>query len=68
MRKLKAPKNIPEKFYKSAFIEQVASDLQKLFDTIVSVNSNGQGQGQLKINFESQEKLQHILNKIKGED
>ena len=68
VRKLKAPKNIPEKFYKSAYIEQVASDLQKLFDTPVSVNSNGQGQGQLKINFESQEKLQHILNKIKGED
>jgi hypothetical protein len=37
-------------------------------DTSVSVTSNGQGQGQLKINFESQEKLQHILNKIKGED
>jgi len=68
VRKLKAPKNIPEKLYKSAYIEQVASDLQKLFDTPVSVNSNGQGQGQLKINFESQEKLQHILNKIKGED
>ena len=68
VRKLKVPKNIPEKFYKSAYIEQVANDLHKLFDTPVSVNSNGQGKGQLKINFESQEKLQHILNKIKGED
>jgi hypothetical protein len=38
------------------------------FDTPVSATANGQGQGQLKISFESQEKLQHILNKIKGED
>ena len=68
VRKLKAPKTIPVTFYKPAYIEQVANDLQKLFDTPVSVNSNRQGQGQLKINFESQEKLQHILNQIKGEN
>ena len=68
VRKLKAPKTIPGTFYKPAYIEQVANDLQKLFDTPVSVNSNRQGQGQLKINFESQKKLQHILNQIKGEN
>tara|TARA_B100000989_G_scaffold284755_1_gene251846 strand:+ start:73 stop:963 length:891 start_codon:yes stop_codon:yes gene_type:complete len=68
VRKLKAPKNISEKVYKTTYIEQVVSELQKLLNTPVSANSNGQGRGQLKINFESQEKLQHILNKIKGED
>jgi len=68
VRKLKAPKTIPGTFYKPAYIEQVANDLQKLFDTPVSVNSNKQGRGQLKIDFESQEKLQHILNQIKGEN
>ena len=68
VRKLKTPKSIPEKVYKPNYIEQVVSELQKLLNTPVSANSNGQGRGQLKINFESQEQLQHILNKIKGED
>lgn len=68
VRKLKTPKSIPEKVYKPNYIEQVVSELQKLLNTPVSANSNAQGRGQLKINFESQEKLQNILNKIKGED
>ena len=68
VRKLKTPKSIPEKVYKPTYIEQVVSELQKLLNTPVSANSNAQGRGQLKINFESQEKLQNILNKIKGED
>jgi len=68
VRKLKGPKTVSSKIYQPAYIEQAASDLATIFDTPVSVTSNREGQGQLKINFESQEKLQHILNKIKGED
>lgn len=67
VRKLKSPKNIPAKIYHSSYIKQAANDLRIFFDTPVSATANGQYQGQLKINFESQEKLQHILNKIKGE-
>jgi ParB family chromosome partitioning protein len=68
IRKLKDPKAIPVKNYHPPYVEQAASDLEVFFDTPVSATANGQGQGQLKISFESQEKLQHILNKIKGED
>ena len=68
VRKLKDPKAISVKNYHPPYVEQAASDLEVFFDTPVSATANGQGQGQLKISFESQEKLQHILNKIKGED
>ncbi len=54
--------------YSSPFISQTALDLEKFFETPVKVISNIEGKGFLKINFESQEKLQHILNKIKGEN
>ena len=54
--------------YSSPFISQTALDLEKFFDTPVKVISNSEGKGFLKINFESQEKLQHILNKVKGEN
>ena len=54
--------------YSSPFISQTALDLEKFFETPVKVISNSEGKGFLKINFESQEKLQHILNKIKGEN
>ena len=67
VRKSKTPKEHPSKIYQPAYIEQAANDLEALFDTPVSATTNNQGQGQLKISFESQEKLQHILNKIKGE-
>ena len=53
--------------YSSPFINQAAEELKILFDTSVSVTSNNQGKGVLKITFESQEKLQHIINKIKGD-
>ena len=53
--------------YSSPFIKQAAEELEIIFDTSVSVNSNNQGKGVLKITFESQEKLQHIINKIKGD-
>jgi ParB family chromosome partitioning protein len=67
VRKSKAPKQSSETLYQPAYIQQAADDLEKLFDTAVSVNANSLGRGQLKISFESQEKLQNILNKIKGE-
>lgn len=67
VRKSKIPKEHPSKIYQPAYIEQAANDLEALFDTHVSATTNNLGQGQLKISFESQEKLQHILNKIKGE-
>ena len=67
VRKSKDPKTSNASVYQPAYIEQAAKELQGYFDTPVTVTSNGHGQGQLKINFESQEKLQHILNKIKGE-
>ena len=67
VRKSKDPKTSTASVYQPAYIEQAAKELQGYFDTPVTVTSNGHGQGQLKINFESQEKLQHILNKIKGE-
>ena len=53
--------------YLSPFIKQAAEELEIIFDTSVSVTSNNQGKGILKITFESQEKLQHIINKIKGD-
>jgi len=67
VRKSKAPKQSSETPYQPAYIQQAADDLEKLFNTAVSVNANSLGRGQLKISFESQEKLQNILNKIKGE-
>ena len=67
VRKSKAPKQSSETPYQPTYIQQAADDLEKLFDTAVSVNANSLGRGQLKISFESQEKLQNILNKIKGE-
>ena len=53
--------------YSSPFIKQAAEELEIIFDTSVRVTSNNQGKGILKITFESQEKLQHIINKIKGD-
>ena len=53
--------------YSSPFIKQAAEELEIIFDTSVSVTSNNQGKGVLKITFESQEKLQHIINKIEGD-
>ena len=61
-------KTLKNKIYSSPFISQTALDLEKFFETPVKVISNSEGKGFLKINFESQEKLQHILNKVKGEN
>ena len=61
-------KTLKNTIYSSPFINQTALDLEKFFETPVKVISNSEGKGFLKINFESQEKLQHILNKIKGEN
>ena len=63
--KSKAPKSTK---YTSPFISQTALDLEKYFETPIKVFSNREGKGFLKINFESQEKLEYIINKIKGEN
>ena len=52
--------------YQPAYIKQAAEDLERFFETPVSVSANSLGKGQLKIGFDSQEKLQHILNQIKS--
>jgi len=66
VRKSKNPKASSKPQYQPPYIEQAAQELQGFFDTTVTVTSNGQGQ--LKISFESQKQLQNILNKIKGEN
>ena len=53
--------------YIPPFVSQAAEELKTLLETSVSATSNNEGKGVLKISFESQEKLQHILNKVKGE-
>lgn len=66
VRQLKNPKVSPSS-YASPFIKEAAVDLETFFETPVTVAANDQGKGVLKIAFDSQEKLQHILNKIKSE-
>ncbi len=51
--------------YQPPFISQAASELETLFETSVTATANSQGKGVIKISFESQEQLQHILNKVK---
>ena len=53
--------------YSSPFLKQSAIELEEIFETSVSVISNDNGKGYVKILFDSQEKLQDILNKIKSE-
>ena len=53
--------------YSSPFLKQSAIELEEIFETSVSVISNYNGKGYMKILFDSQEKLQDIINKIKGE-
>ena len=53
--------------YSSPFLKQSAIELEEIFETSVSVISNDNGKGYMKILFDSQEKLQDIINKIKGE-
>ncbi|PWH09992.1 chromosome partitioning protein ParB [Bacteroidetes bacterium SCGC AAA795-G10] len=62
-------KNPNEKSYNyySPFLKQSAIELDEIFETSVSLVSNDNGKGYIKILFDSQEKLQDILNKIKGE-
>ena len=66
VRQLKNPKVSPSS-YASPFVKEAAADLETFFETPVTVAVNDQGKGVLKIAFDSQEKLQHILNKIKSE-
>ena len=53
--------------YSSPFLKQSAIELEEIFETSVSVISNDNGKGYMKILFDSQENLQDILNKIKSE-
>ena len=53
--------------HSSPFLKESAIELEEIFETSVSVISNDNGAGYMKILFDSQEKLQDILNKIKGE-
>ena len=67
VKNLRDTKTKSTKNYLSPFINQVAEELKIILGTSVIVSSNKQGKGILKINFDSQEKLQHILNKVKGD-
>ncbi len=66
VRNLKNPK-IKISSYSSPFIKNAADELKSIFGTSVSVQADDRGKGVLKIKFESQEKLQNILNKIKSD-
>ena len=67
VRDIKNPKSEKPIGYMPTFVSQAVEELKTLFKTSVSATSNTEGKGILKINFESQEQLQHILNKVKGE-
>ena len=67
VRNTKDPKTYKGSPYKPPFIKQAAHALEILFETPVSVSTNSEGKGVLKISFNSQKKLQYILNKVKGE-
>ena len=66
VKEIKSPKTKSYN-YSSPFLNQTAVELKEIFKTSVSLISNNQGKGYLKIVFDSQERLQDILNKIKGE-
>jgi ParB family chromosome partitioning protein len=67
VRNTKEPKTYKGFSYRPPFVKQAAHDLEILFETPVSVSANVEGKGVLKISFDSQKKLQYILNKVKGE-
>lgn len=56
----------PTPVYQPPFYSQVSETLETLLETGVHVKSNAAGKGNISISFDSQEKLQHILNKIRG--
>ena len=56
----------PQQQYHPPFYNQVSETLENLLETNVTVKSNATGKGNIAIAFDSQEKLQHILNKIRG--
>ena len=56
----------PQQHYHPPFYNQVSETLENLLETNVTVKSNANGKGNIAIAFDSQEKLQHILNKIRG--
>ena len=56
----------PQQHYHPPFYNQVSETLENFLETNVTVKSNAAGKGNIAIAFDSQEKLQHILNKIRG--
>ncbi len=56
----------PSQPYQPPFYSQVSETLETFLDAGVNVKSNAAGKGHITIAFDSQEKLQHILNKIRG--
>lgn len=55
-----------EVFMPTPFVKNKIKTLESVLGTQVSFTANGSGRGSLKITFESQEKLEHILNSIEG--
>jgi len=53
--------------YKSTYIKQVEIKLNKIFNNNISIISNNSGKGYIKIIFDSHEKLENIINKIKSD-
>ena len=56
----------PQQHYRPPFYNQVSETLENFLETNVTVKSNAAGKGNIAHAFDSQEKLQHILNKIRG--
>ena len=66
VKRLKEPtpkKEIPPS---DPYLTATENDLKKILGTKVTVSANASGKGNLKINFNSQQELEKILNVIKG--
>ena len=66
VKQTKGAIHYPQQHYHPPFYNQVSETLENLLETNVTVKSNANGKGNIAIAFDSQEKLQHILNKIRG--
>jgi len=68
VKKLKAPQKAKTNVTSSPYAIEVANSLTKHLNTSVNVKSNSLGKGTLHIQFESQQELNRIFNKITGEE
>lgn len=66
VKRAKTEVNPPRPTSKPPFYSQVSETLESLLETEVRIKSNIAGKGNISIAFDSQEKLQYILNKIRG--